>query len=173
MSVQPVIASNFSQCMEQLQEGYVFSVAATAGCAAELTHRDQNGIDVTFTRPSGSTLEEAILQAQLKCSTTLQPDPSKPTFSFKFSRRAHFDHLAKARSTVTAILLVMVTDPDQSRWTSGNHDSLSVRKCCYWSYLEGQVSQAEYPTVQIPTHQVFSANALSDLLDRLQQGQSL
>lgn len=173
MAVQPLIESNFTQCMEQLQEGYVFSVAATAGCAVELTHRDQNGIDVIFTRPSGATLEEAILQAQLKCTTTLLPDPSKPTFSFQFNHRSHFDHLAKARSTVKAILLVMVTEPDQSMWTSAGHDSLSVRKCCYWSYLEGQVSDADKPSVRIPTQQVFSATALSNLMDRVQQGQPL
>jgi len=172
MSIQPVDAATFSTCMEQLQEGYVFSVAATAGCLVETVQRDILGLDVRFIRQRGSNLEETSLHAQLKNTTTISPDLNKPTFPFKFKQRRHFDHLTKQRSTIKAILIVMVTDPDQSRWSDGDHNSLSVRKCCYWANIEGHNSKAAYPTVQVPIGQTFSPVALNDILDRIEIGQS-
>lgn len=172
-NIQPINGTTFPQCMEQLQEGYVFSIAATAGCLVEPIQRDLYGLDITFVRPRGSSLEETSLHAQLKNTTTKAPDPAKASFSFQFKRRAHFEHLAKARSTIKAILLVMVTDPDQSKWTDGDHESLLVRKCCYWMNLEGHTASAQHPTVQVPTSQIFSAGALTSLLDRIETGQPL
>ena len=66
----------------------------------------------------------------------------------------------------------MVTDPDQSKWSKGDHNSLSVRKCCYWANLEGHTTEAMYPTVLVPTNQVFSSDALNRILDRIERGQS-
>ena len=66
MSIQPVDSTTFSVCMEQLQEGYVLSVAATAGCLVETVQRDIYGLDIRFVRQRGSNLEETSLHAQLK-----------------------------------------------------------------------------------------------------------
>ena len=159
--------------MEQLQEGYVFSVAATAGCLVQRVDRDAYGVDVMFVRPRGSDLEEISLFAQLKATTTVTPNPKKESFGFRFNHRRHFDNLAKTRSTIKAILLVLVTYPEQSKWTAGDHGSLSVRKCCYWVNLEGQENAATKPTVQVPTNQIFSADALQHLLDRIERNEPL
>lgn len=153
--------------MEQLQQGYVLSVAATAGCLVEITQRDHHGVDVTFIRTSGAQQEETSLYAQLKCRTTKIPDLGKASFGYQFHKRDHFDHLTKKRDSIKAILLVMITYPDQSKWTYGNHETLEVRKCCYWVSLEGKSSTANNPTVQIPTNQIFSADALTGMLDRI------
>ena len=171
--IRPAHARTFTQCMEQLQEGYVLSVAATAGCLVERRDRDVDGVDLMLVRSRGPKLEEASLYAQLKCTTTLRPDPQKPSFAYKFRHRAHFDHLAKERSAIKAILLVMVTDPEQSRWSVGDHESLTVRRCCYWVNLEGQESTANTPTVRVPTDQGFSAVALAELLDRIERREPL
>ena len=159
--------------MEQLQEGYVFSVAATAGCLVERRERDALGMDVLFVRGRGPKQEETILYAQLKSTTRQRPDPEKGWFGFQFSHRDHFDRLAMTRSSVKAVLLVMVTDPDQSKWSDGDHESLSVRKCCYWVHLEGQESDAGKPTVRVPTDQIFTATALRDLLNRIERDEPL
>jgi hypothetical protein len=159
--------------MEQLQEGYVLSVAATAGCLVEPMRRDMHGVDMMFVKPGGAQREETTLYAQLKSTTILMPDLEKGWFSFQFSRRRHFDYLSKERSTVKAVLLVMVTDHVQSRWSVGNHESLAVRKCCYWVNLEGRESSAMKPTIRVPTDQMFSAAALQGLLDRIERDEPL
>ena len=127
--IQPVRDRTFSKCMEQLQEGYVLSVAATAGCTVEPVRRDVNGVDLMIIRQRSPQLEETSLYAQLKNTTTKTPDPNKPSFAFQFRHRAHFERLVVERSTIKAVLLVMVTDPDQSKWSAAHHESLSVRKC--------------------------------------------
>lgn len=139
----------------------------------ERRERDLLGMDVTFVRPSSPEHEETMLFAQLKSTSRPRPDPEKGWFGFQFSKRDHFDRLAMTRSTVKAVLLVMVTDPDQSKWSDADHESLSVRKCCYWVDLEGQKSDAGKPTVRVPTDQIFSAAALQHLLDRIERDEPL
>jgi hypothetical protein len=168
--IKPVHAPTFTTCMEQLQEGYVFAIAATAGCTINRIERDVNGLDVEFILSRGQYLEEVTIRAQLKNTTTRQPDRTKREFSFQFKERKHFDHLAKQRDTVKAILLVMVTDPDQSLWASATHDALLVQRCCYWVNLEGHPASGNNvasPTVKVPLANVFDAAALRAMFDRV------
>jgi hypothetical protein len=48
--------------MEQLQEGYVASIAATAGCVMNPVARDVYGMDVMFIRTRSSDEEESGLK---------------------------------------------------------------------------------------------------------------
>ena len=128
-NIKPVDSETFTECMEQLQEGYVFSVAATAGCLAERLRWDRFGADVSFVGSSGPLRREVMLFAQLKSTTTIAPDPESTSFGYQFHKRAHFDRLVIERPIFKTILLVMVTDPDQSKWSHGDHESLRVRKC--------------------------------------------
>jgi hypothetical protein len=161
--------------MEQLQEGYVAAVAATAGCLLETVKRDVWGVDIQIVRPMGSLIQEQMIFAQLKNTTTFKPDPSKANFSYQFRARQHLEHLTKPRSRPKAILLVMVTRPDQSLWTSGDHDTLTVAHCCYWANLEGQSIKegVQKPSVQVPTGNQFTAEALLAMFDRLDKGEPL
>ncbi|MGW6310292.1 hypothetical protein [Streptomyces niveus] len=67
--------------MEQLQEGYVSSVAASASCSAEVIGKDIFGVDVQFIRPAATHVQqEAMLFAQLKCTTQVTPDRDTKSF---------------------------------------------------------------------------------------------
>jgi hypothetical protein len=162
--------------MEQLQEGYVASVAATAGCAFERISRDIWGFDVQLVRPGKSASEQEIsVYAQLKNTTTVRPDRSKPSFSYQLKKRDYFDRLAAKRRDPKAILIVMVTPARQASWTRATHDQLDVCHCCYWVSLEGQTAKAgvQQPTVHVPTSNLFDADALTAILDRLDRGESI
>ena len=173
--IQPVIAKTFTVCMEQLQEGYVAAVAATAGCTTEPKRRDLYRTDLEIVRPptNGQT-EEISLLVQLKNTTIIRPDPAKESFSYKFKKREYLEELAKYRSR-KAILVVMATVPVQADWSKATHDSLEVQHCCYWRSLEGEPVDVnvQSPTVKIPTVNVFDATALTGLLDRLERGENL
>lgn len=173
--IMPVDGDTFTTCMEQLQEAYVTSVASTAGCLVEVKKRDVYGIDIELVRPSNAYQEESILFAQLKNTTTIKPNPANESFSYKFKKRKYLEHLTKARSRPKAILLVMVTDREQARWTYGDHESLSIVNCCYWHYLEGLPIGAgvQSPSVRVPTANMFDADALIHLMDTLGNGSSL
>ncbi|MGW9308826.1 DUF4365 domain-containing protein [Saccharomonospora azurea] len=176
MKIKPVIDRTFTDCMEQLQEGYVCAVAATAGCTVEALRRDLFGGDLLITR-DGKTAhdQEVSLLLQLKNTTTVRPDPDKETFSYQLKKREYFDRLAAPRKHPKLLLVVMTTSPNQTEWTKGTHDSLEVQYCCYWRSLEGEQAAdgVQKPTVRIPTRNVFDAVALTDILDRLDRGEEL
>ena len=55
--IQPVYRDTFTQCTEQLQDGYVLNFAATAGCLVEPVVRDVLGLDVMFVKARGPRQE--------------------------------------------------------------------------------------------------------------------
>jgi Domain of unknown function (DUF4365) len=170
MSIQPVIARNFTACMEQLHVAYVCSVAATVGCSVERKNRDRYGVDIEFKLPRDDHLEELTIYAQLKCTTTIDPDLSKPTFGYRFRDRRHFDHLAKPRAAIKAILIVMVTSPVQSSWTEVSHDQLTIRQACYWMNMEDKKPSSPItPTVAVPIANLFDGPSLVEMFQRLEQ----
>jgi hypothetical protein len=172
--IQPVNARTFTDCMEQLQLGYVAAIASTAGCTMNVIDRDTFGMDVLLTLPREPADEELSIYVQLKSTTTKKVDPSKPSFSYRFTKRVYLEKLSKPRSAVKAILVVMATDPNQAIWATGDHNALSVVNCCYWASFENvPVPAPEQPIVSIPTANVLSAEALIAILDRVEKGEPI
>ncbi|MGY1867310.1 DUF4365 domain-containing protein [Nocardia gipuzkoensis] len=160
--------------MEQLQEAYVASVAATAGCSYEPVKRDTYGCDALLVRAPDAVKEEASVYVQLKNTTTLKPDPLKSEFSYQFKKRRDMEMLVQQRKRLKKILIVMCTSPAQAEWTVAAHDHLHMVHCCYWRSLEGlAVPAAQQPTIRIPTMNVFDAAALTKILDQIDSGGSL
>jgi len=174
--IEAVDDQTVTDMMELLQQGYITSVAATAGCTVEIIRNDKWGIDAQFVRPPLTALEqESMLYAQLKCTTQTTPDPEKDFFSYQFTKRQYFDHMAKVRGYPKAILIVMTAPRRQHEWTEVSHSGLLTKRCCYWVHLEGMEVDPKVarPTVRIPTKNMFDAYALNDIIDKLDRGESL
>ncbi|MGW4894429.1 DUF4365 domain-containing protein [Kitasatospora sp. NPDC004240] len=174
--IQAIDPKTVTDMMELLQLGYVTSVAATAGCTIERVGADLWGMDVTFVRPPATPLEEEVmLLAQLKCTTQLVPDATKDTFSYQFTKRQYFDHLAKPRRNFKSILVVMTAPTTQAEWTEATHSGLLTRRACYWKHLEGmQVDPGvKKPSIRISTSDIFDAQTLIKLMDRVDRGDPL
>lgn len=165
----------YTQVMEQLQEGYVAAVAASAGAVAEFRRRDVHKFDVELSRQDDVSQEEVAVRVQLKSTTQVRPQKGSANFSFRFKTRADFDSLALPRSVQPHILVVMVVGKDQSTWARASHDELAVSHCCYWTSLVGQVAPArpQQPVVDVPTANIFDAAALTGILDRIERGDPL
>lgn len=116
-----------------------------------------------------------MLYVQLKATTQISIDGSKEYFSYQFTKRKYFEDLAKIRSYPKAILVVMAIPQQQYLWTEANHPGLLTRHCCYWVSLEGMAAKpgVTKPTVRVPTKNIFDANALIDIVDRIDRGESL
>ena len=173
--IVPVDDRTFTTCMEQLQDGYVTSVAATAGCTVEPIKRDVHGLDMLIIRPSEAGVQEVSLYVQLKDTMTIKPDPAAESFSYQFKHRDHLLRLAAPRTHPKALLLVMVCPPAQAAWSVAAHDELTVRHCCYWAHLEGETVGAtvQAPSVRVPTKNVFDASALRCIMEKLDRGEPL
>ena len=157
--------------MEQLHEGYVAAIAATAGVSAQFVGRDMYKYDVEFVRQPDINVEEVSFRAQLKATTTIAPPAAGATsVSYQFTNKSDYEALAMPRSTQKRLLILLVVHPNQNRWTYAHHRSLLVRHCCYWLNMEGMSSTAASPTVSVPTANVFNADALTGILDRIHGG---
>jgi hypothetical protein len=165
----------FTDSMEQLQQGYVQAVAATAGCSVEFSEHDRYGVDATIIRQIDQSREEISVKAALKCTTRIRPNPARAQFSYRFHDRAHLERLTLPRRTQKMILLLMLTCPEQARWTQCSHESLTVNHCCYWAYLESYEIQpgVQSPSVPIQTANLFDSAALTRIMDKLDRGESL
>ena len=173
--IEPVDAATFTDCMEQLQEAYVYAVAATAGCSATKVAHDTFKKDFLIVRPARNGGEETSLYVQLKNTTTLRPDRTKPNFSYQFKKRGYMEDLVKPRKMIKAILVVMAAHPKQADWTLAGHDHLRVHHCCYWKWLEGETVPAgvKYPSNKVNTADIFDAAALTKIMDKLDRGEAL
>lgn len=177
--IEAVDPSSVTDMMEQLQQGYLMSVAASAGCTMELINKDKWGVDAQFVRPPRTPHEEeGLLFAQLKCTTQTTPDPSKGYFSYQFTKRQYFDHMVKYRKNLKAILIVMTAPRRQRDWTAVDHAGLRTARACYWVHLEGMTADPGIarPSVRVPTDNLLDSDALTEIfdrLDRLDGGESL
>jgi hypothetical protein len=166
----------FTAMMEQLQEGYVGSVAASAGCMMEPIPKDTYGFDIRLVRPGRTPLDEEVtLNVQLKNTTTTRPDPNQETFSYQLRKREYLERLAAPRKYVKAVLLVMVTSPNQAEWAVADHAAMTTQHCCYWECLEGHLVDpgVAAPTVRIRTKNIFDGPALTRIMDKLSRGEPL
>lgn len=174
-AIQPVSPATFTTDMEQLQTGYLYAVAATAGCTVNEVKRDTFAKDALITRPNGPGVEETSLYVQLKSTTTLKPDRAKPHFGYQFKKRQYMEDLAVPDRTIKVILVVMAVHPHQAAWAAASHDELTLQHCCYWKSLEGETVPAgvESPSTKISTTNIFDAKALAGILDKIERGQPL
>lgn len=175
--IEPVDSRTFTTLLEQLQEGYVAAVAATAGCILEPIDRDYYGLDAWIIRPPAQigASEEIMIGVQLKNTTQIKPDHSRDTFSYQFKERKYLEALALERKHNKVLALVMAAPRQQAKWTSSAPDALRVEHCCYWANLEGfEFSpHVKSPSVSIPTANVFDAGSLGAMMDRLERGEAL
>lgn len=159
-----------TDAMEQLNEAYVAAVASTAGTSAQFVSRDYYGYDVEFMRMWEKSTEEVSVRAQLKSTTKLKYSADGKSFSYQFESRDAFDSLVKPRTTQKHILVLMLIHHDQNRWTYAHQRALLLRHCCLWLNMEGMTNPAKYPTVSVPTANVFDATALTGILNRIEKG---
>ncbi|MEW2518612.1 DUF4365 domain-containing protein [Actinacidiphila alni] len=161
--------------MEQLQEGYVQSVAATAGCLFIRQERDMFGMDAMLVRPSATPSgEETSFYVQLKSTTMISPSAAAEDFTYRFNKREYMTRLAALRRTVKAVLIVMAVPPGQADWTDVQPSHLAVKQACYWICLEGyEVPDIQKPSIKIPTINLFDARALTAIMGRIERGEPL
>lgn len=174
--IRAVHGDTFTTLMEQLQEGYVAAVAATAGCSVNWLTRDTFGRDALIVKHWEDDPEETHLYVQLKNTTTEPAGPTASNFSFQFKTAKHATLLAQsATNRAPSVLVVMISHPHQNEWSVGDHDELRVRHCCYWRSIASTDIKpgVSAPSVSIDRAQVFDAEGLLDIMDRIRSGKGL
>jgi hypothetical protein len=156
-----------------LSRAYVRAVAARAGVICADSAQDF-GIDLflrAVTARNGGFADTGPQLVQLKSST--RAELRDPQVIHDLEVRA-YDVLRPATAGVTPRVLVLLVLPeDESQWLTQTVDELILRRCAYWHSLRGAEPTTSHTTIliAIPRAQVFSADAVVTLLNRLKQGE--
>jgi hypothetical protein len=159
---------------EALCRVYVQAVAALA-CVATSVPMPDYGVDLS--------LREVVQRGQRHLDGRLQLDLQLRSTTRAYLTETHVGHdldvpthdFLRERSPVCCLLVVLVLPDDEALWLSQTIEELVVRHCAYWFSLRGADPARTTSSVRIsiPRSQVFSVQAVQDMLNRLRQGGEL
>ena len=164
---------------EQLSRAYVIAIAGVAGINLSNVREHDYGVDGTF-RPvttsrnlKGETIRSESgfsvdfqLKSCINCEETdaaIKYDCETDTYNKLVMQNGR-------QGAAPIVLLVLCQPHDQTAWTSVTTEALLIRGGCYWSYLTGETAtNVRTKRISIPRLQLFTPDALQDIIDRVNQ----
>jgi len=165
-----------NQVKEQLSIAYVNAVAAICNFGCEITRLDIDSIDVSITC-NGNLAADSIIRSpeikiQLKATENLVLNASGH-YSFPLSIK-NYDDL-RANTLAPRLLVVLNLPNSRDGWLSHSINDLIIRNCAFWLNLKGapNVFNTANITVHLSALNVFSPNALKDLMLKVSRQENL
>lgn len=161
---------------EALSRAYIHAVAGRCGLLCSTRDYDY-GIDTTLhsiDRGPDERYYETGFNLDIQAKSTTLAAETPTAIGYDLEVRA-YDHLRDANAGTPRILVLLVVPADEPAWVEQTEDHLLLRKCAYWLSLRGMGPTTNTRTlrVSIPRGQVFSAEALSNLMGRIRKGEPL
>lgn len=157
---------------EALSRAYVQAVAAQAGVICSKPDPDL-GIDLSLrdVHQEGNQYQDSGLQLDLQLRSTTRASMRDGQVYYDLDVRTH-EYLRRTAPMCPRLLVLLVLPEDEALWVSQSPDELLMRHCAYWLSLRGAAPAVTTSTVRVavPCTQVFSAQAIRAILDRLAQG---
>ena len=154
--------------MEQLSLAYVRAVSADAGYQVSIPELDDDSVDgILISRHR----KRPRIDFQAKATT--QSILRNGHIHFPLGIKNYND--LRADTLTPRILVVLLMPRDQTEWLSQTNEQLCLRRCAYWMSLEGLAEVPNRSTVNvcIPTANVFCSRQLTDLMSKVENGESL
>lgn len=159
-----------NQRQEEISKAYLHAVAAKCGFAVGQWSQDHGCVDTTVgaahTVGTGY-LARPKIDVQLKA--TSQTGIEHDTY---ISWSLHIDHYDSLRAEATCphLLVVLLLPADVADAVEHTVDHLLIRRCAYWVNMTGMAAAtvgAGSHTVRLPKSQVFSPDALRDIMEKV------
>lgn len=165
--------------MEDISTAYVKAVAAKCGYTYEIVGRDNDGVDGSFQckgfpAPVGCLRRSPSIDIQLK--STYARITKTPNGDYKFKLESHNYNILTQNDRMTPIILVVLhMQRDENKWVQHCNRYLKITKCAYWMSFSGMnVTQNRTSiTVTIPQENVFSPDALTQLMIRVSNNEEI
>ncbi len=160
-----------SHVKERLSLAYVQAIVASAGAHYTQEFQPEYGIDCTIKQvielENGNfTFSGYPLQCQVKSTTNWIEQQDHLLYDLDAGA---YNKLINLESNNT-ILIVFRLPRMELEWLRCTEDYLELRNCCYWIFISGdQTSNTSSIRIQLPRSQIFDAEAVNELLSRLQQ----
>jgi len=159
------------QQKEEVSKAYLHAIAAVCGYSVGSWTQDHGGIDATVGAPStvgSGHLSRPKVDIQLKASA--RKDLERPDYISWQLDIAHYDSL-RAPAATPHILVVLLLPEDIGQAVEHTVQQLMIRRCAYWVKMTGMAAATDKSkSVRIPKLNVFSPDALRDILTKISQG---
>lgn len=160
---------------ENLGQAYVRTVVAAVGYNLS---KDENdfGLDGTIkdvaVRGNRYYNSGFNIEYQLKSSWDVTFDGNDLIYDLESK---NYNDLASWDGAVPAILILFVLPRDEHEWIDFSREGISIHNCAWWCSLAGQPVTENETTkrIRIPINQVFSPNALEELMAKVRRGENL
>jgi hypothetical protein len=168
-----VLTKNHRQ--EALSLAYVQAVAARAGLSCSFRNFDY-GIDITVHdiwqrgRRYGETGFKIDFQAKSTVAAALTAEVLQYDLDIK-----NYEDLRVAPPTCPRLLVVLALPDDEAQWIEQTEEYLLVRRAAYWIALMGRdpVSNTRKVRLALPRENLFTIDALQNLMQRVRNGETL
>ncbi len=156
----------------QFSEAYIRILASVAGCSVAKPEPDLDSEDLVLSaRLTDTRIRSPKLAVQLKCSSVLEKQSSKIAFPLPIK---NYDDLRPGNLAIPRILAVVEVPAgnDSEDWLDHLPDRLCLRSTAFWISLFGYraTSNDVKVTVQIPTDQKLTAQALRAMMVKIGNG---
>lgn len=155
---------------ERLSISFVEAVAARAGVACRLVTQPEYGTDAQLVKiiqlPNGKFRDTGhIINCQIKATTTCQLRDDVVVYDLEPDA---YNKLAEWEGNSPCILIVLSLADQPNDWLKISEDGLQLQRCCYWTCITGgTTNNSSKKRISIPRTQIFTPDAVIQLLERL------
>jgi len=153
---------------EDLSRAYLRAASAIAEISYEKNERDHDGSDVTLKKliEIDGNKVWASIDVQLK-STSSSSQYAIDNGYIKYALKGkNYNDLLMKRNT-RLLLMLMILPSDKNDWTSFTAEEMILRKCMYWTYVEGSESPVKpesSKTISIPLENLVNPESLDKII---------
>ena len=165
---------------EELSKAYLQTVACYAGYAVQHIDRDNDGVDALIksnSKPApDSLLASSSLEVQIKACCSEEHIFVNADGDIVYDLQArNYNILADTHRQLDIILVLLDLPPQKGNWITHNVNNLILRKCAYWISLKGQAqtTNANSKRIIIPHDNIFSPNALHEIMVKISKEEDL
>jgi Domain of unknown function (DUF4365) len=159
---------------EALSRAYVQAIAACCGMSVSIPQHDY-GIDMILNEIeiSNRVRRESGRRIDVQAKATTRAQATGNLIRFDLDVRS-YDLLRQPTPGNMRILVVLLLPADERNWCAQSEKELVLRRCAYWFSLEGQPPCRHRRSVRVflPRANLFSADALSALINRMKPGEN-
>lgn len=159
---------------EEFSRAFVTAIATAAGYSVERCSVDMNSIDFSIRqRSNGDNVPNFdALEVQLKCTYSHLPKNGYLSLPIDIPT---YNRLRHIRVATPKILVAVHVPRDFDRWLIHGQDDMNLSHCAYWISLKGkpEVSNSDSISIEIPTSQKLTIDALRALMNKIARGDAL
>lgn len=160
---------DISQRKEQFSAAFLQAVASIAGYTPAQPQVDDDSIDWMIAARGAVLTRRPRLEVQMKCSSRNLLSDEKLPFPLSIK---NYNDLRDANVLVPRILIVMTVPTDIKDWAIHSESEMVIRHCGYWASLRGMsaTNNTDNVTIDLPRKQMFTPDALHDIMSRIDAG---